>query len=705
MIKINKGKIHTYLESSDIRFAVEDLKTFYSKEDREQERYDFHLKKSIDDRLKEIFEVLFEEKCGYCEVMIPSYEFALIDRFRPYNGVRDGRTYYKDLYWWLTYEWDNLIYSCPECSQYKSNYFPIKGKRATATSPKHLLIYEKPQLINPCTDSPLDHFRTDIDGHLIGLTDEGDQTIELLKLNRPSLTEGRKRAIDRTKLAISLLNENIFLEQESAFLQKIWNQEGDIEFLNAHLSCLLHELEINPHLKIIIDESKNDYASLAKDRTHYSDYRPKGAKKSIETDFFPIEYIHIQDFKSIIDLKIDFPKNELEKYAWIALLGENGLGKSSILQAICIGLSPIYQTGDSEMLEFIRKGAAEATITIKERDSENLIITKLTRNGTKVSHKGLFKHSLIGYGSVRLLPREKGKIGDKRKTKIKYKNLIDPATPINDIMSWLVSIYESQQGELFDTIAYSLKQLLPSQSNEKLTVLDGDLVFENSKISFNSFSDGYRSTISLALDIISTLIEGNTDMSKLTGIVVIDELGNQLHPRWQMQIVSQLRLVFPKINFIISTHHPLCLRGLKANEIIVLNKDLNNDPFILDNLPDPSNLRIDQILTSPIFGLHSAIDPEIEREFDEYYYLLVKENRSPEEEAELNILKKKIPKIKYLGDTLREELAIYAIDKLLAERVKGKSNLNIDGLREEAMERVRSIWEEFRKEDERNDIR
>lgn len=694
MRKIERTKYNKYLDSMEVQFAIKNLRDFYAKEDREQERYDFHLKKEIDDHLKQILEKEFEGKCGYCESRIESYSLAVVDRFRPYNGVRDGRTYYKDLYWWLTYDWDNLIYSCLECSQYKSNYFPVKGKRAL--SPEHLLVEEKKQLINPCIEDPFDHIKCDPKGIFIGLTEEGNQTIELLKLNRSSLIERRSYVIQELQKVLDSISQTV-VNNRIGFVRSVYEKSAELEFINAQYCYLLHKMDIYPELREILVEEDDNYRAYTNDLAAYVE-ASENFSNEVESDFFPIEYIEIKNFKSIRELKIDFPKNDIEKHAWIALLGENGLGKSSILQAICIGLSPIYQTGNNQILEFIRKGAEEAIITIKERDSQNIIITTLSKEGLKISHKGTFKHPLIGYGSVRLIPQEKTSTKQKKKLKIRYKNLLDPADPINDIMSWLISIHNSQPS-LFNTIAYSLKQLLPEKRNEKLAVKDGQLVFEGLDITFNSFSDGYRSTISLALDIMHTLIEGDTDMDKLSGIVVIDELGNQLHPRWQMQIVTQLRTVFPKINFIISTHHPLCLRGLKANEIIVLEKDEKDDPFILDNLPDPSHLRVDQILTSPIFGLHSAIDPEIEREFDEYYKLLAQDVLSESEKERLQILKIRIPKIKYLGDSLREELVIDVIDKLLAEKVKGRKDFNIDGLKKEARERVQAIWDKLKEED------
>src|SRR5690606_8633498 len=119
---------------------------------------------------------------------------------------------------------------------------------------------------------------------------------------------------------------------------------------------------------------------------------------------------------------------------------------------------------------------------------------------------------------------------------------------------------------------------------------------------------------------------------------------------------------------------PLCLRGLRAGETVVLTKNQENEVIALTELPDPSELRVDQILTSDFFGLKSTIDPETERLFDEYYAILALEDkdRSQEQKNRLLDLSQIIPRIKHLGDTEREELTYYVIDELLARKVRDK---------------------------------
>jgi hypothetical protein len=687
MISITKPKAPQFLNSETVDLAVEKLNEFYAGKDRKQKRYNFPFNKEIDQRLKEQLHKIFFGKCGYCEIRIENAESGYVDRYRPNTGVRDKNDYFRDLYWWLTFEWDNFIYCCKECNQYKANYFPIKGIRAFQVTDS--LTDEKPLLLSPYYKNVEDHF-TYKDGRLNSESDEGIQTIELLNLNRSSLINRRKIATLEISSIVDRMSESIgrVSPLDLDYLNSIFARDPKIEFLFAKHEHLLSEMDLNPFLGNVIDK-ENINPSKAKTKVHLKE---KQKEDLIKSDYFPIEYIEIVNFKSIDHIKINFPVDELNQNSWVTLLGENGLGKSSILQAFCLGVYPDLSTGDRSVSDLIKTGKQEACIIVKQRDSENVLKTTLIRQGDLLIHEGQFFSPLIGYGSVRLLPdiRLKASIEE---GKIRYKNLFDPLVPLNDILDWLKAMFNTDRG-YFDLIAVALKELLPKEIDDDLTIENGNLIFLKSRIPYKDLSDGYKGTIALALDIMKTLSDGKTDIDKLSGIVVIDELGNQLHPRWQMSVVRQLKKAFPKVTFIVSTHHPLCLRGLRAGEVIVLNKTEDKQIHIAEDLPDPSDMRVDQILASEFFGLNSLVDPEIEANFNLYYKLLGKgSNVTSEDKENIDKLRDLLRNRGQMGGSLREELMYTVIDKLLAQKVSfDKKPLSKQEFKDQLVNRVRSMW-------------
>ncbi len=701
MIKIDKGQKPSIFDSDDFQLAIEKLEAFYNLGNRAQDRYDFPFNSKLDRVLKPIFHEIFHGKCGYCEVKIDSEDLGVIDRFRPYSGVRDLNEYFEDLYWWLVFDWDNLIYSCKECNQYKANYFPVIGPRLKSKTDN--IFREKKLLLNPCIDELQSHLISDSYGALIGITEEGAQTIELLRLNRKSLlTQRGEKTKIINQLVTKLTNNSSSTvdDKEVEFLRDIFNNNPDIEFIGSQSSYLLKQCEINPLLPQIIGVTYNSDYPIPSPYKNFEDgelqkiVNEVEKKIQIKDDFFPIDFVQIKNFKGISDLTITFTESYENREKWLFLLGENGLGKSSILQAIALGFHPIYKSGDPKVSELIQKRKHRAEIIIKEKNSNNLLTTVLTRKDNLITHSGAFDSFLIGYGSLRLSTEETIEKSKNDFNKVSYVNLFEPVLPLNNVTKWIKNTYKTDSKK-FDSIAYSIKKLMPSDSDgELLEVKANELYFKDSDVPFGGFSDGYKSTITLALDIMMKLSSANADMDKLRGIVLIDELGNQLHPRWQMRIVTQLRSIFPKINFIISTHHPLCLRGSESGEVVLLRR-IKNEIIAIKDLPNPSELRVDQLLSSEYFGLSSLIDPSLEDKFNRYYELL---NKEPElgtlEHQELDALKDELREKKHLGNSLREELMYSVIDKLLAQKVNFSDKiLNRNDLKEETITRVKEIWE------------
>lgn len=696
MIKVEKQNHPSYLNSPTVDLAIEKMEEFFVSKSRSQKRYDWPFNKEIDTEIKKSLHEVFHGKCGYCETKIESLELGTINRYRPNNGVRDKNEFHQDLYWWLTFEWDNLIYCCKECNQFKGNYFPIKGRRAL--NEKDDYKNEHRMLLNPYLDEPGNHlnYSHSDSGYIDALTDEGNQSIELLRLNRTNLIEGRKKARNEIVDAVeSLINgEQIKNHTIKKHLTNIYKLEDlSIEFLSYRRWVLINELDREPLLGQILnleDYQKEEYWFREKETST----KKEGLRKDIiKSDYFPIEYIHIKNFKSIDDLRIDFKGDELNKKSWLFLLGENGVGKSSILQAIVVGLKLDRKLVEPLIPSLIKKGKRTAEITVKERNSENIVHTKLVRKTGTVEQSGIFNSYLIGYGSLRLSVDEFESSSPKDTSKISYENLFKPTKALNDVTKWLRSIYNNHE-DFFDRIAVSIKQLLPHDKlDTNLSIKNGEIVLGDSETLFAELSDGYKSTITLAIDIMMKLSDAQSDMKVMSGIVLIDELGNQLHPRWQMRIVKQLREVFPNINFIISTHHPLCLRGAEREEILLL-RNIDNQVIANTELPDPSSLRVDQLLASEFFGLSSLIDPEIEAKFNRYYELLAKNNDiNSDERKEIDELKDFLRNKKQLGASLREELMYTVIDRLLAEKVAfNKNSFNRESLKEEAVQRVKDVW-------------
>jgi predicted ATP-binding protein involved in virulence len=103
------------------------------------------------------------------------------------------------------------------------------------------------------------------------------------------------------------------------------------------------------------------------------------------------------------------------------------------------------------------------------------------------------------------------------------------------------------------------------------------------KIAGVALSHGYQSTFAWVADLIGhVLLESKTELSTLDmeGLVLLDEIDLYLHPAWQATFVTALRRVFPRIQFVATTHSPVILAGLAPHEIVRLQVDAESGDVV-----------------------------------------------------------------------------------------------------------------------------
>ncbi len=95
---------------------------------------------------------------------------------------------------------------------------------------------------------------------------------------------------------------------------------------------------------------------------------------------------------------------------------------------------------------------------------------------------------------------------------------------------------------------------------------------DNSGIVYPSIfgmSSGELAVISMFLEILRQAdnLSTNTLISDIQGIVVIDEIDKHLHIKLQKELLPSMVALFPKVQFIVSTHSPFLPMGLAENNL------------------------------------------------------------------------------------------------------------------------------------------
>jgi hypothetical protein len=390
--------------------------------------------------------------------------------------------------------------------------------------------------------------------------------------------------------------------------------------------------------------------------------------------------------------------------SWNVLLGDNGVGKSSILKAIAL----VYSGDESPTYadRLLRVGASHGSIRV-ETTSGRSFHTELLRSttGVQVRHVSGVRleaegHLVLGLPPLRSLSwrRETGPSGGETSRRPSPSDLLpllagDLDPRLDAVKQRIINCdYLIKDAITRETDASPHRRLLEDlvramlEFTDKLAVrfqevdAQTNAVFVNTvdgRLPIEALSQGTGALIAWVSFIIQrlhdTAAEGEVPLQR-EAIVLIDELDAHLHPGWQQQLTHRLGTLFPNLQFVGTTHSPLIVGGMKQRQVTVLARQ--DGPVAKVQLPgnpdDEIRGRADQLLTGRLFGLTTSVDIGT-RHMVERYNALLGKDRTPKEDAEFYGLQSTLEvRIPVSATTPAERRARDLLDLLLRESIGSK---------------------------------
>jgi len=131
----------------------------------------------------------------------------------------------------------------------------------------------------------------------------------------------------------------------------------------------------------------------------------------------------------------------------------------------------------------------------------------------------------------------------------------------------------------------------------------------------NQLSQGERSLIALVADLARRLSMIGERSKKtaaaslaLPAWVLIDEIELHLHPAWQRDVLTRLRLTFPNAQFIVTTHSPLVLADVPASNVRLLTR--NGDDLLVTEPASPTAGRDTNAILEEVMGTSKRPDKQ-----------------------------------------------------------------------------------------------
>ena len=396
----------------------------------------------------------------------------------------------------------------------------------------------------------------------------------------------------------------IFAEEHLTYFNYKFNETGEKIDYNFRLN--LDTTELRDKLKNMMEF----YAKyIDREYLHSKSVLVKNITQDYFSDFnailpYSLKTILIKNFQGISSTELHYLPVDA---SWIFILGDNGYGKSTFLQAIAIGL---FGNKDGERNLTDNK---ESKIGIEFKKSSTDSINNLW---------ALYFQSLehiACYGPSRLQIQAKMSQNEVAERSSTTYGLFNPDGILLNIESKLIEwniendVRFEQTKAIFQRIIPPLADIIVQKNEQNdYEVLYKERAEDEEQVTFDpvlfdKLAAGFRSIIGLVGDLLIRFIRKQPEaaqLSDLAGIVLIDELENHLHPKWQYRLPTLLSEVFPNIQFIAATHSVIPILGAPKNSVFLKLNRSKEQGITVERLDiDVANLLPNSILTSPIFDM------------------------------------------------------------------------------------------------------
>ena len=402
--------------------------------------------------------------------------------------------------------------------------------------------------------------------------------------------------------------------------------------------------------------------------------------------------------------RLDLTDKNDKPVQWVLILGDNGVGKTTLLQCLAWmrpvpwldkktdkieGAEPALNNEENEVWNSLMRIGSDVKVDLEamlcigmslcgtSEDEGRVLKTTIEMKGKN----GLLQdRTVAGPDAVQFSPSLYSDIaifayGATRRPGTLKRDGEELSDPLASLFRESAELYDAEDillkldhraksggekdSEILERVKQILATVLPDVEDQKKIHIRAPQVFVSQKepsgvqfetaygtVPLSGLSLGYQTTLTWVVDLAMRLYARYPDSSNplaKPGIVLIDNIDLHLHPRWQRRMMADITGLFPEVQFVATAHSPLIVQAAENAKLVVLGES-DGEVFIDDDHELVNTWRVDQILASDLFGVPTR-SQYIEDLRKERNALLDRPDRSESDEARLQLLREELDRL------------------------------------------------------------